>query len=50
MVVMYYNYRGEESMWIDVFVWFALGVTLVSGIDYFIRLRRLINEPDTRAA
>lgn len=50
VVVMYYNYRRQDSMWIDVFVWFALGVTLVSGIDYFVKLRRLINEPESRTA
>jgi cardiolipin synthase len=50
VVVMYYNYREQDSMLIDICIWFALGVTLVSGIDYFLKLRRLINEPETRTA
>ncbi|MGH9253357.1 MAG: CDP-alcohol phosphatidyltransferase family protein [Vicinamibacterales bacterium] len=46
VVVMYYNFRGEQALIVDLFVWTALGVTLVSGIDYFLKLRRLINEPE----
>ncbi|MBI4263957.1 MAG: CDP-alcohol phosphatidyltransferase family protein [Acidobacteria bacterium] len=45
VVVMYYNYRREPSLVVDVFVWVALALTLISGADYFMRLRRLINEP-----
>lgn len=45
VVIMYYNYRGERAPLVDVFVWASLALTLISGIDYFIKLRRLINEP-----
>jgi len=45
IVIMYYNYRGESAVLVDLFIWASLAVTLVSGIDYFLKLRRLINEP-----
>jgi cardiolipin synthase (CMP-forming) len=44
VVFMYFNYRQERSPWIDAVVWSALGFTLISSFDYFIRMRRLINE------
>ena len=44
VVVMYYNYLREQSLVVDVFVWASLGVTLVSGVDYFFRLRKLVNQ------
>jgi len=47
LVVMYYNFRREQAPIVDAFIWAALGVTLISGIDYFLKLRRLINEPET---
>jgi hypothetical protein len=43
---MYYNFRQEQALIVDLFIWAALGVTLISGIDYFLKLRRLINEPE----
>ncbi len=45
VVVMYFNYRGETSILVDLCVWLSLTLTLTSAADYFIRLRRLINEP-----
>ena len=45
VVVMYFNYRREEAAVIDVFIWASLGITVVSAVDYFIKLHRLINEP-----
>ena len=45
VVIMYYNYRREPAPVVDAFIWASLAVTLVSGIDYFTKLRRLINEP-----
>jgi cardiolipin synthase len=45
VVVMYYNFRREQAWIVDMFIWAALVVTLVSAGDYFLRLRRLINEP-----
>ena len=45
VVVMYYNYRREMSVVVDLGIWLSLSLTLVSSADYFLRLRRLINEP-----
>ena len=44
VVVMYYNFLQEDAVIVDVFIWTSLIVTLVSGADYFLKLRRLINE------
>ena len=44
VVVMYYNVRHEGSIVIDLFVWLSLTLTVVSAVDYFFKLRRLINE------
>ena len=48
VVIMYFNYLGERSPVVDVFVWASLAVTLASAADYFIKLRRLINLPDDK--
>ena len=45
VVVMYYNFRQQEAVIVDLFIWAALVVTLISAADYFLKLRRLINEP-----
>jgi cardiolipin synthase len=44
IVFMWFNYRRDTSILIDAMVWLSLLITLVSGGDYFIRMRRLINE------
>jgi cardiolipin synthase (CMP-forming) len=44
LVFLYYNWRQERSVVIDLAVYAALALTLVSSFDYFIRMRRLINE------
>ena len=44
VVFMYFNYRRDMSVLIDVMIALSLGVTLVSSGDYFVRMRRLINE------
>jgi cardiolipin synthase len=44
VIVMYFNYRRETSMAVDVAIWTSLALTLVSSADYFLKLRRLINE------
>ena len=43
VVVMYFNYRQEQSIMIDVAVWLSLALTAVSAADYFMSLRKLIN-------
>ena len=44
VVVMYFNYRGEQSVAVDAMVWLSLILTVVSAADYFLKLRRLVNE------
>jgi cardiolipin synthase len=45
VVVMYFNYRQERSVLVDAGIWTSLALTLVSSAHYFLRLRKLINEP-----
>jgi len=45
VVIMYFNWRMERSALVDVAIWLALALTLLSAGDYFFRLRRLINVP-----
>ena len=47
VVIMYFNYRRETSLVVDISIWVSLGLTIVSAADYFFRLRRLINESAT---
>ncbi len=42
---MFFNYRRETSVLVDLGIWLSLALTLVSSADYFFRMRRLINEP-----
>ena len=44
VVIMYFNYLREQSFVIDVVVWLSLVLTVASAADYFMRLRKLINE------
>ena len=45
VVVMLFNWLRETSIVVDVFVWLSLGLTVISSAHYFMKLRRLINEP-----
>lgn len=45
VVFMYFNYRRERSMLVDVAVWTSLALTVVSAAHYFVRMRRMITEP-----
>ena len=47
VVIMYFNYRRETSLVVDIGIWISLALTIVSAADYFFRLRRLINESAT---
>jgi cardiolipin synthase (CMP-forming) len=44
VIVMFFNYRGETSILVDIGVWLSLALTLVSSGDYFFKLRRLITD------
>jgi cardiolipin synthase len=48
VIVMYFNYREEMSVLVDAGIWLSLTLTLVSSGDYFVRLKRLINEPERK--
>ena len=45
VVVMFFNYLGHQSAWVELGQWASLIVTLMSGLHYVIHVRRLINEP-----
>ena len=45
ILVMFYNYLGQRSAWIEAGQWASLAVTLASGLHYVVHVRRLINEP-----
>jgi cardiolipin synthase len=45
ILVMFFNYLGRPSIWIDAGKWASLFVTLASGFHYVVHVRRLINEP-----
>jgi cardiolipin synthase len=44
VVFLYFNYRLETSRAVEAAIWTSLAVTLISSGDYFLRLRRVINE------
>jgi cardiolipin synthase len=44
VVVMFFNYRRETSILVDVAVWSSLALAIASSVDYFIRIKRLVNE------
>ena len=44
VVIMYFNYRLERSIVVDIVVWLSLTLTVASAADYFMRLRKLVNE------
>jgi len=43
VVVMYFNWRREASVFVDATVWLALTLTLVSSADYLVRVRKVVN-------
>ena len=44
VVIMYFNYRLEQSIAVDAMIWLSLTLTVLSSADYFMRLRKLVNE------
>lgn len=44
IVFLYFNWRREDSVLIDVAVYAALALTVLSSADYFWRVRALITE------
>jgi len=45
VVIMFFNYRGETSILVDAGIWLSLILTIASSADYFLRIRKLVNEP-----
>ena len=45
VVVMYFNWLRQTSVLVDLLIWASLALTVASSADYFVKLRRLINEP-----
>ena len=43
-VTLYFNYLGHPSVFVDITVYAALGVTLLSGFHYIVHAARLVNE------
>jgi cardiolipin synthase (CMP-forming) len=44
VVVMFFNYLGRTSMWVDAAIWVSLAITLSSGVDYVFRIAKIINQ------
>jgi cardiolipin synthase len=44
IVIMYFNYRRQPSIAVDMMVWLSLALTVLSAADYFMRLRQVVNE------
>jgi cardiolipin synthase len=44
VVMLYFNYRRQTSVLIDIGIWVSLALTVASSADYFFRVRRLVNE------
>ena len=42
VVVMFFNYREQRSIVVDLFIWMSLAVTVISAADYFMKLRKLV--------
>ena len=43
VVVMFFNYLGYPSVFVDAAIWLSLVVTVASGVDYVWRIARIIN-------
>jgi cardiolipin synthase len=44
VVILYYNYLRQTSVLIDIGIWTSLTLTVLSSADYFLRVRRIVNE------
>jgi cardiolipin synthase len=45
IAVMYFNVRRQTSWLIDVGIWASGALTVASSAHYFVRMRRLVNDP-----
>jgi cardiolipin synthase len=44
VVIMWFNYREQTSVLVDIGIWTSLALTLASTADYFLRVRKLVNQ------
>ena len=44
VVLLYFNWRDQPSVFVAVAIWSSLALTLASGVDYVLRMRRLVRE------
>jgi cardiolipin synthase (CMP-forming) len=45
VVLMWFNYLGRQSIFVDLGIWTSLGITLLSGFHYIWHAARIINAP-----
>jgi cardiolipin synthase len=44
VTVMFFNWMRVDSVLVDVAIWLAAGLTAVSAGDYFLRVRKIVNQ------
>jgi cardiolipin synthase len=44
LVTLIFNYVGEPSVWVDVFVYASLAITVLSSLHYLVRTTRIVNQ------
>lgn len=44
VVMLFFNYLRRESILIDIGIWVSLALTVASSVDYFFKVRRLVNQ------
>jgi cardiolipin synthase len=44
VAMLFFNYLRRESILIDIGIWVSLALAIASSVDYFFRVRRLVNE------
>jgi cardiolipin synthase len=44
VVIMFFNYLRQTSIFVDVAIYASLALTLISSTDYFFKLRKLTSE------
>lgn len=47
--LMWFNFLGHDSIWVDLGVWASLAITLISGFHYIWHAARIINQPAHQA-
>ncbi len=50
VTVLFFNFLGRDSVLVDLAVYAALAITLISGLHYIMHASRIINAPAASAA